>query len=357
MKRLGGLPLVKPLVNEVVEKVDKVGTAVKGKIKKLVTETPLPNLPKLASIPRPENVESAVVGAVGTVGKALVTNRETYTVWLREQDGSWSTEVVPRVAVEAGTYRPYSLTLDGEGRALVSVHGYLSRAEKLDGLTKHLRGGYEACFLWSYDWYASSSEALIGRLARQLTEWRDRFGIKSFSYLTHSWGGILLRGACRHPDAPPEARTARSRTVMFAPPSRGSSFAREWRESPAAKVLMGPGVGADLRELSVRERVEGLVGASLPEGMPPPLIITGGLKVKLNPFVTGWLKGQPNDGIVTEDDARLDTPHELLVLPAATCTHGLILKNKVAMEAAKTFLERGTLADSPVITKGRFEKL
>ncbi len=148
-------------------------------------------------------------------------------------------------------------------------------------------------------------------------------------FVTHSMGGIVLRGWLKHRGGPPPA-LARGRVVMFAPPNQGSTLVDRigtWRAFRLSTGVNG-------RELS-----------TAPDSFPNRLgpwpagaelgIIAGDHPV--NPLLAHWTGG-PGDGKVKVEHTRLDGMTDHIVLPHS---HTWIQYRKPAIAQVVAFLGDG----------------
>lgn len=142
-------------------------------------------------------------------------------------------------------------------------------------------------------------------------------------FVTHSLGGILLRGYAR-------ARGAGhiGRAVMLSPPSRGSELVDELKDVSVYQWVLGP-AGQQL----------GTDADSVPSNLGPVNfevgVITG--DATFNPIFS-WLIPGPDDGKVSVDRARLSGMADFLVVPH---THAFIMNSDEVIRQTLFFLEHG----------------
>ncbi len=185
--------------------------------------------------------------------------------------------------------------LEGAGYRVVNF-GYPSRSEPLEVLTDSLENAVRKC----------CSEA-GGKL----------------HFVTHSMGGVLVRGYLAQREDPFEGRV-----VMLSPPNQGSEIVDAYADSPLLRALLGPSgvrLGTDSTGIA---RELGPVDFSLG-------IITGDRSI--NP-IGSWLIPGPDDGKVAVSRARVEGAADFIVVPA---THTFIMNRRDVAEEVVHFLEFG----------------
>lgn len=146
-------------------------------------------------------------------------------------------------------------------------------------------------------------------------------GARRVSFVTHSLGGIIARGALASPDWPTQLEMGR--VVMMAPPNRGASLARLLRKH--VPTFFGAAVGPAGFEIAD--------GPPYPEPPVPLMVIAGSphSRVGRNPALEG-----ENDGIVTVEETQLSSMTEHLVVDAL---HTVIMDHPEAEAATIRFLD------------------
>mmetsp|Transcript_3084 Transcript_3084/g.8018 ORF Transcript_3084/g.8018 Transcript_3084/m.8018 type:complete len:261 (+) Transcript_3084:105-887(+) len=119
-------------------------------------------------------------------------------------------------------------------------------------------------------------------------------------FVTHSFGGVVLRAAMADESMPEEAR--RGRACLLGPPLQGAAVARWFARSPVAplaRTVMGSETGAELSQ----EPFKGYNGGG---AFPPScrvLVVAGDLG-PVNPMLD-----ESSDGVVGVSETALETPH------------------------------------------------
>lgn len=147
------------------------------------------------------------------------------------------------------------------------------------------------------------------------------------SFVTHSLGGIVVRALLAR-SAPWKRRLQVGRLVMLGPPNRGSVIA----EVASDWLLFELAAGDTGRQLAPLEL------AALPQPSCECGVIAGGTGRERgkNPLLEG-----DNDGIVTVESTRLDSPHDFLRIDAL---HSFLMNDRRAIEATVRFLSTGRFA-------------
>lgn len=142
-------------------------------------------------------------------------------------------------------------------------------------------------------------------------------------FVTHSLGGIVLRAlvAARRP-------VRLGRTVMLAPPNRGSALASRLSRAPGYRLVTGP-VGREL----------GAERDSLPNRLPPVDyelgVVIGNRPMWARLFGAVRAAG---DGVVGIEEASVEGMTDLVVVP---CGHTFIMNDRGVLDQTVHFLRHG----------------
>lgn len=143
------------------------------------------------------------------------------------------------------------------------------------------------------------------------------------NFVTHSSGALLLRSTLNLEGCPEEAKIGR--VVMLAPPNKGSSLARRFRNWLPVRWVLGDRSGCELMNYDACDILEYM--GRFPNGMEI-LVITGN---KGRPL----LFDEPNDGWVTERETSLEIPYYTEDFPL---NHGDLLTSRSVLCAMKQFI-------------------
>ncbi|EME28794.1 hypothetical protein Gasu_36890 isoform 1 [Galdieria sulphuraria] len=157
---------------------------------------------------------------------------------------------------------------------------------------------------------------------------------RTFHFVTHSLGAIILRTALAQPNCPETAKSGR--LVLLAPPLKGSKFARylqsrdlggklpKWMET-TSKWIVGDCTGRQLMTMSVQEF----------DDMPyfpssTSILVIAAEMGRLNPLLEGR-----NDGVLEVEETMLGQPHYRLLVRG---THNSLLFQPKVIECILNFL-------------------
>ncbi len=219
-------------------------------------------------------------------------------------------------------------SLHWPGRHLVvMVHGLGRTRASFDRMAEDLGADGFATLAISYPSTRGSAADHGARLTALLNRLR---GIDRVSFVTHSYGGLVLRHALGTA-APWRSRITAGRAVLLAPPSQGSAIADRLRDAAAFRLFAGPGGQA-----VTPEQAQALPAPTIPFG-----IIAGGRGdgEGYNP----WLPGD-DDGVVAVAETRLAGADDFLVLDVL---HTFIMRDMDAIDAVKRFLKDGRFRPPP----------
>lgn len=239
-------------------------------------------------------------------------------------------------------------------RAGFTVYNYAYPARRYT-LEEH--GNHLAEFLES----VAQSPVLHGERAAGESGCEDQMtASRSISFVTHSFGGVLLRetlrGACHNAVYHVPIEALNGRAVCIGPPFAGTSLARALRYRQLsttgegrmpfrmverlARAVLGPGAGRQLLEMPSEWFT---ARGGMPHGMPV-LVIAGDIG-KVNPFVVSPVNdtttGTPStvvcrsDGVVGVHETWLPSRHCRMLVRAP---HNMLLYTPATLDAAVAFL-------------------
>lgn len=212
-------------------------------------------------------------------------------------------------------------------RVAACFHGFLrTGAAMLPVRQRLLRAGYVSvrCPTMTYQFGAFDEHA--EKAARLIKELSDAHGGAPVDIVSHSFGGLLTRGALRH--EPPLRRV-----VMLAPPNQGAHLAEQVR-----RILPLHQLGWDPLEPLL---------PGVPERLPvprPPVevgVITGGTGDE-----RGYSQLVPgdNDGKVRVEEAMVEGMRDFRVMPAG---HTWVMATPSVLDQVVHFLDHGRFREAP----------
>ncbi|MDI1230838.1 MAG: alpha/beta fold hydrolase [Methylobacter sp.] len=216
--------------------------------------------------------------------------------------------------------------IDKDSEAIILLHGLARTSRSMNKAAKLLAAyGYQIVNV-DYPSRSADISLLAQKYLAQALKQCDVKGVKKIHFLTHSMGGILLRGylASRSIDK-------LGRVVMLAPPNQGSEVVDKlggWRlfytlNGPAGLQL---GTGKD----------------SMPNQLGPvnfQLGIIAGSK-SINPLLSRLIPGI-NDGKVSVSRAQVAGMQDFIVMPYS---HPFIMRRVAVIEQALHFIQQGYFA-------------
>jgi len=214
----------------------------------------------------------------------------------------------------AGGNGDYVVLLHGLGRSASSMHKiehYL-----LDKGFTVVNEGYPST---AHPVEVLAEKHLAGTLARRCTD-----PGKKIHFVTHSMGGIVLRCYLKnHPLKNP------GRTVMIAPPNRGSTAADYYRNVPLVRRVLGPALG------QVGTGPDGIAGTLGPLQFEAGVIAGAST---IDPFTSTLIPGE-DDGRVAVEEAKAENMKDFAVVKSS---HAFIMDSAEVMELTLNFLLNGS---------------
>ena len=206
-----------------------------------------------------------------------------------------------------------------ENECAVLVHG-LGRGDGSLFLIEQLlsAAGYQVVNL-DYPSRSETIEELLGYLDEAVSACNDR----TVNFITHSLGGILVRGWIGRMD-----RANLGRVVMLAPPNQGSELVDAMADLDLYRFIAGPAG----QELGTDE-----------EGAPARFgpvdfdlgVIAGNRS--LNPVFSTMIPGE-DDGAISVESTKIEGMDDHIVLPV---THTLLMNNPLVIAQTMIFLRTG----------------
>lgn len=205
------------------------------------------------------------------------------------------------------------------------IHGFMRSSASMEPMAKAFRReGYEA-HAWGYPSREMTLDQHAQTLVIELQKTAEQHPGEPIHFVTHSFGGIIVRAALNQPGCPDEAK--KGRAVLLSPPNRGSHLAHTVNHLKPVRKIFGENAGKQLLESENFEAI-----GQFPQTMEI-LVISG--TFGWNPLIKGL-----NDGVVAVKEAKLDTPHQQ---KTAFAGHAWIMYSDTIINYAIQFIS----ADQP----------
>lgn len=205
-----------------------------------------------------------------------------------------------------------------QGELVILLHGFMGSAKDMEHIQKRLE--FEGYQTFAPD-YSSVNMGIEPLSLSVLQEALGTSGqVQKIHFVTHSMGGILLRGYLENHEI-----SRLSRVVMLGPPNHGSQVASRLAQYEAYRRFFGP-AGTELGNIKLSPQKKGDYELG---------IIAG--NVRVNPMFSDILPG-PDDGYVSVESTRLEGMDDFMIAPTS---HGLLTANEDVISQVVYFLDHG----------------
>lgn len=207
--------------------------------------------------------------------------------------------------------------------SLVALHGMLTNSRSLHSIKKAFSCSPLDIYLWDYQSRRSTFEDHASCLVSFLQQVACSKPGCPIHFITHSSGALVLRAALNMPGCPMEAKIGKA--VLLAPPNKGSSLARRFRDVSMARLALGNRSGWELmnyEECNIQQCL-----GTFPLSME--ILVIAGTKGRKLLFC------ESNDGVITVDETALETP---FYWETFHVNHSELLTSRCVLCAANRFI-------------------
>lgn len=216
-----------------------------------------------------------------------------------------------------------TLVLQGQ-ESVICLHGFFRSYRCMIPIANVVRDEGLNVYLWDYPSRKKTIEQHAECLVEILNAIAKDNPSEPIHFVTHSLGGLIVRTAMNHPNCPKEAKIGKA--ILLAPPNRGAVLARSFHGWPIIRWIFGKKAGHQL--MTYTETDMHNLG-TFPE-TKQVMVIAG----KKESQFFKWAK-VPNDGKVTVDETRLNSPHNHHIL---NVSHSWIMTSRESIALTKGFL-------------------
>ena len=214
--------------------------------------------------------------------------------------------------------------LCAEEGVVICVHGMIRSSVSMSYAACSLRKAGYHVENWGYPSRLKTISEHGDDLAEEIKRVAALYPGRPIHFVTHSMGGLVLRSALNHPECPEVAK--RGKAVLYAPPNRGSSFARKMSGYSFVRQFYGERSGAELL-FTEEDGFEKL--GSFPESLDV-LVIAG--SQNFNPLFK-----EESDGVVSVPETALKTPFKSKTFPV---NHTFIMWSPRVLRATVDFFKK-----------------
>jgi pimeloyl-ACP methyl ester carboxylesterase len=218
-----------------------------------------------------------------------------------------------------------TIAIYGQHGSVVCLHGFFRSCKCMIPLANTLYHEGFKVYLWDYPSRKRTIEEHAARLVQKLQQIAQKYPEEPIHFVSHSMGGVIVRAAVNHPQCPREAKIGKG--ILLAPPNRGAALARLFQHCPLIRGIFGNKAGGQLLTFSEYEM------RSLGEFPSTMQILV--LAGKKGSRFTQFFVKEPNDGKVTVEETRLNSPHIHKVLHVS---HHWIMTSRESIMLTKDFL-------------------